>query len=574
LLLAIVYSVAFNAAIRTDPAAAEYRFLKLMDANAPRRAAGHGERAVKLRLKAGASREDIAPLKVRLASAQVARQRFERAAELFRDALATDWAKALAPHARVNLENELGRATIHAGAIEEASSIYSTFLELAGDAAIKPPEEEAAPLAARYATHVGAAAATFAGALNHAKPYIVTGDSREAILASANHMAVLGGYYAMRGGEYAAAGLLSSVYETRKRLLGGEHQDTVQITLILGPLYVKMGRLKDAEILYRDALRAQERVKGANSPDLSLYLKLLASVYEEQERYTEAQAYYEHMRGLFRDAFGAQRYKINRERDRRADVNRPVSQYFRLAPDYQPSDLVSAAQYSIPTSKSPNIEEMKLRLAPDIGADPREANLPARLAQLISLCRSESGGERISLRSGYRAYKTQSALYKRKGAEGMVTPPGMSEHQTGLAADINVNDRFMRQSDRAFQCFEEYAFRYGFILSYPPGNDYLPGEETYEPWHWRYVGVQTAHLYREAGPHERPQEFLAVLPCYQERAASGYFPTAGEPDICLEQNAPVKSAMASPDAAQQPRRESGDAARILNGGLKTPSARP
>ena len=170
-----------------------------------------------------------------------------------------------------------------------------------------------------------------------------------------------------------------------------------------------------------------------------------------------------------------------------------------------------------------------------LGEDVREANQPARLAQLISLCRSESN-ERISLRSGYRSYNSQSGLYDRLGHKGTVTPPGMSEHQTGLAADIDVNGRFMRQNDRAYQCFEENGFRYGYILSYPPGNDYLPGEDSYEPWHWRYVGVQTAHLYRETGPYQRPQEFLANLPCYQQQAAKGQFTLAGEPDICLEQN--------------------------------------
>ena len=323
-----------------------------------------------------------------------------------------------------------------------------------------------------------------------------------------------------------------------------------------------MGRLDDAEDLYLDAFHAQERVKGSNSPDLSLYIKLLAGIYEKQERMTEAQALYEHMRRLFQDAFGEQRYAVNRERDRRSDVNRPVSQYFLLDPEYGPGDLVSASEFSIPTSKAPSIDEMKLRLAADEGNDPREANLPARLAHLISLCRNESG-ERISLRSGYRSYQTQRILHQRNGQRGTVTPPGMSEHQTGLGADINVNDRFMRPTDRSYQCFEENAFRFGFILSYPPGNDYLPGKDTYEPWHWRYVGVQTAHLYREAGPHHKPQEFLAALPCYQERAASGYFPAPGEPDICLAQPE-LLAASANPEETPQPIGEKDNSARILN----------
>jgi len=184
---------------------------------------------------------------------------------------------------------------------------------------------------------------------------------------------------------------------------------------------------------------------------------------------------------------------------------------------------------------------MKIRLAADINtSDAREANMPARLAQLMSLCRSESQ-ERISLRSGYRAWKTQHTLHERNGDRGTVTPPGMSEHQLGLAADIDVNGRLMRRSDRTYQCFEENAYQFGFILSYPPGNNYLPGADSFEPWHWRYVGVTTAQLYREAGPFHKPQEFLASLPCYRERAVSGGSTPIGEIDLCFEEspNEPV-----------------------------------
>lgn len=565
--LAIAYGAYFNVVVRVDPDAALSRFNVLMDAEAPGRAAAHGERGLAMQVEDGVSAEALAPLKVRIAAAQQSRKQYARASDLLKEALSTGWAQSLGVRERIRIEDQLGRAYILSGAAEEAVSIYASFLELAGDAAAQTDPETENTLAAFYADRVEAAGELFIEALNHASNDFLTDGSREARLATANHMANLGGFYAMReGGAYAAAGLLSTAYETRRNLLGGDHQDTVQLTLILGPLYARMGRIEDAEQLYLDAFHAQERVKGPNSPDLSLYIKLLAGVYERQERYTEAQALYEHMRNLFRDAFGAQRYSVNRERDRRADINRPVSQQFTLSPGYAPTDLVSAAEYSIPTSKAPNIDEMKLRLAADADADPREANLPARLAQLISLCRSESG-ERVSLRSGYRSFQTQRIVHERNGKRGTVTPPGMSEHQTGLAADINVNGRFMRQSDRAFQCFEENAFRFGFILSYPQGNDYLPGEESYEPWHWRYVGVQTAHLYREAGPYNQPQEFLAALPCYQERAASGIFSTAGEEDICLAAPA-VVTASADDETETEPADETNpNAARILNDSL-------
>jgi LAS superfamily LD-carboxypeptidase LdcB len=566
-LLAVLFAAYFNVAIRTDAGAAEQRFHTLVGLGAPNSAAAHGERAIALWLKDGANANDIAELKAHVADAQAGRGEFARTADLLLDALITDWGQSLPAQKRLALEDQLARAYLHAGAFEKAVAIYSSFLELAGDAVSASDHHKFDPTAELYADKVSSAGEAFLRVVNHAAPRHVKGETPEHVLASASQLADLGGYYSTREGqEYAAAGLLATAYEARKRVLGGDHKDTVQVTLMLGPLYSKMGRLRDAEALYLDAFHAQERAKGANSPDLSLYIKLLAGVYERQERYTEAQALYEHMRGLFRDAFGAQRYAVNREVDRREYINRPVSQYFPMEKDYAPSDLVFAAEYFVPTAKGPNIDEMKLRLAPDTEGDALEDNLPARLAQLIALCRSESG-EAISLRSGYRSFHTQGILHERNGDKGTVTPAGVSEHQTGLAADINVNGRFMRQSDRAYQCFEENAFRFGFILSYPPGNDYLPGEDTYEPWHWRYVGIQTAQLYREAGPYNLPQEFLAALPCYQERAASGIFPTAGEPDLCLA-GKQERLAEASETAGAQPERETPDTARILNDGPK------
>jgi len=566
LLLAAVYAAVFNVAVRVDEGAAHSRFDALLRAEAPGRAAPHGERALKMRAADGAAAEDLAPLKARLAVAQIDARNYARGSELLIEALSTQWGGALSVRERIFYEDALGRAHIAAKDMNKAVSIYASFLELAGDEASIADPANADSLAQFYAGRVAAVSEHFADALNHAGAGDLFTGAREARLAAANHMASLGAFYAMRSdGKYAAAGLLSSAYQIRRSILGDGDQDTMQITLILGPVYRGMGRLDDAETLYKEAFHAQENVKGSNSPDLSLYIMLLAGIYEQQGRFTEAQALTEHMRRVFRDAFGAQRYSANRGHDRRADVNRPVSQYFLLDADYAPSDLVSATEYSVPISKAPNIDEMKLRLAADPGADPREANLPARFAQLISLCRSESG-ERISLRSGYRSYASQHGLYQRLSFKGTVTPPGMSEHQTGLAADVDVNGRFMRQNDRAYQCFEENAYRFGFILSYPPDNDYLPGADSYEPWHWRYVSIQTAQLYRETGPYNQPQEFLAALPCYQERAANGAFSTAGEPDICLQEETIITAAATEPEAVQ-PIGEKEQSARILNDGV-------
>ncbi|HXI86439.1 MAG TPA: D-alanyl-D-alanine carboxypeptidase family protein, partial [Parvularculaceae bacterium] len=530
---------------------------------AARRAAPYGERVLKMRAADGADAETLAPLLAAVANVEIDARRYQRGAAMLERALGSKWAQSLSEHEQAGFEDQLARAHMLAGEIDKAVAIYADFLELARDEAARGESADGESLEAYYASRIEIAADLFAESMKPTGGGDRFPGSPEARLASASQMAALGAFYAVRKeGLYAAAGLLSASYDIRRKVLGGGDQSTVQAALVLGPVYIQMGRLDDAERLYLDAFHAQEKAKGSNNPDLSLYIKLLAGVYEKQGRATEAQALYEHLRSLFRDAFGAQRYSINRAHDRRDEVNRPVSQNFPLSSSYAPDDLVEAAKYSVTTDKSDNVDEMKLRLAPDPGADPREANLPARLAELLSLCRSETS-EKLALRSGYRSYQTQKELFARIGKKGTVTPPGISEHQTGLAADIDVDGRMMRASDASYQCFQENGFRFGFILSYPPGNDYLPGADTYEPWHWRYVGIPTAQLYREEGPMNKPEEFLAALPCYQERAAEGGFPMAGEPDVCLAGQG-VIAAATNEKLRVQPTREKGDTARKLN----------
>lgn len=568
LTLAAVYVAAFFVSVWTSPDAAESRFDALRRGGYPGLAEGYGRRTIELRRKAGASEEELAPFKAKVAQSAFDARKYERSADLFEEALSSQWGERLGPVEKALMEDRLARSEIIERNIAKAASIYSAFLELSGDATTHRDFNENRSIESLYANLIDGAGTLFTEALKPTgNPEFFNG-GREAKLSAATDMMKIGAHFAMgEQGLYASAGLLSSALSIRKEILGEDHQDTVQIALMLGPVYERMNRLDDAERLYLDAFHAQEKAKGSNSPELSLYIKLLAQVYAKQGRATEAQALNEHMRGLFRDAFGAQRYAANRVRDRRLDVDRPVSLQFPLSASYAPTDLIRAVSYSIPLSKSPDVEEMSIRLAADPDEDAREANMPVRLAQLISLCRDENG-ERISLRSGYRAYATQKELYARIGSKGTVTPPGVSEHQTGLAADIDVAGRLMRQSDKTYQCFEENAFRFGFILSYPPGNNYLPGEDTYEPWHWRYVGVRTAQLYREAGPANRPQEFLAALPCYQQQAVSVGLTPTGENDICLEGPKVVTAAAEAKKTDHISEHEQEAAARKLNNGAR------
>ncbi|MCI5044067.1 MAG: D-alanyl-D-alanine carboxypeptidase family protein, partial [Aquisalinus sp.] len=453
--------------------------------------------------------------------------------DLYRDVLASRLATRLELAERRNIKKHVADLELGLGQSVNAAGIYAEFLDIAGDEAARQKPRFPGSMEASYVLLVQAAMDSFAEALPPVHDEDITSGSESEKLQAATDLAKLGGYYAAQdGGNYAAAGLLSAAYRTRLTLLGPAHPDTLHTALLLGPIYQDIQRHKEAEELYLSAFHAQERARGSNNPDLSLYIRLLADVYKKQGRFTEAEALNTHIQRLFKDAFGARRYVTNKLRDRRMDINRPVSAAFPLSDEYIPDDLVKAEGFDVPLSKNSDLAEMSVRMATELDED-NDVGLPVALAALIKACQT-SDNEMLTLRSGYRSFSTQKDLYGRIGYRGTVTQPGMSEHQLGLAVDIDVNRRLMRQTDRAYQCFEENAWRHGFILSYPPGNNYLPGEDTYEPWHWRYVGKRTALLYREAGPINKPQEFLAALPCYEERAMAGIWSIAEEQDVCLE----------------------------------------
>ena len=529
----VLFATAFWIVTTVDDRAALSRFTVLTESGNYGRSITHGEQYLALRESDGADPEELVAIKHQLADAHRLRGKAERAIVLYREVLSSNQAIRLSLAERIDIKTNMAVLELAAGNVSEAAAIYAEFLDSAGDEAARQTPGKEGTTEISYILPVREAMTGFSDAIRPVNDQEITKGTESQRLNDARHMTALGGYYAaQQDGDYAAAGLLSAAYQARLNILGAADRDTLQTALLLGPVYQKIGRTKDAETLYLSALNAQERTKGSNSPELSLYIRLLADVYKEQQRFTEAEALNTHIQRLFKDAFGARRYVSSQARDRRMDVNRPVSASFPLNGDYTPDDLVAAIEFDVPLSKNPSVEEMSIRRAEELN-EASGVTMPSELAGLLQLCEAESG-ESLSLRSGYRSYKTQTHLYQRLGHKGTVTSPGTSEHQTGLAADIDVNKRLMRQTDRAYQCFEENAWQFGFILTYPQGNTYLPGPDSFEPWHWRYVGKQTALLYREAGPLDKPQEFLAALPCYEERATAGIWSIADETDVCLE----------------------------------------
>lgn len=105
--------------------------------------------------------------------------------------------------------------------------------------------------------------------------------------------------------------------------------------------------------------------------------------------------------------------------------------------------------------------------------------------------------------SAYRSYSSQQSIYNnylntkgRTWTDKWSARPGHSEHQTGLALDVGTYttielDDF--EFTKEFTWMQNNAYKYGFILRYPDGKEYITGYG-YEPWHYRYVGVDAATI--------------------------------------------------------------------------------
>lgn len=161
-----------------------------------------------------------------------------------------------------------------------------------------------------------------------------------------------------------------------------------------------------------------------------------------------------------------------------------VNKYHSLSRDFVPSDLQSISPYG----------NVKLSM------DAAEA-----FKQLASDAKDE--GYTIVGISGYRSYQTQATLYQRYVnkdgrvlADSYSARAGHSEHQTGLAIDVASKDPNILtfEQSTAFAWMLEHAHAYGFILRYPKGKEQITGYK-YEPWHYRFVGVDLALEIKKSG---------------------------------------------------------------------------
>ncbi|MBC8570370.1 M15 family metallopeptidase [Zongyangia hominis] len=158
-----------------------------------------------------------------------------------------------------------------------------------------------------------------------------------------------------------------------------------------------------------------------------------------------------------------------------------------------------------------------------------DARIREPLMEMIAAAKAD--GVSLAITSAHRTVQRQTELYDAKVNEYIgygysqseaeaeaakwVAPPGTSEHNTGLALDIiypgyyeeygDLNENF-EKSD-AFAWLSEHAEEYGFVLRYPKDKQDITGI-TYEPWHYRYVGVENAKAMNAA--HQCLEEYLGL----------------------------------------------------------------
>ena len=153
--------------------------------------------------------------------------------------------------------------------------------------------------------------------------------------------------------------------------------------------------------------------------------------------------------------------------------------------------------HKIPYNYSPELIELS-------NGEKVDARIYPDLQKMFDDARAE--GLELFVREGYRTTQDQKDImneriqqYQDEGysrgeakklAKEYVAEPGTSEHELGIAVDINA-DTSKCSSDAVYTWLANNAYKYGFIKRYPDNKIEITGVNN-EPWHYRYVGVDAA----------------------------------------------------------------------------------
>ena len=184
-------------------------------------------------------------------------------------------------------------------------------------------------------------------------------------------------------------------------------------------------------------------------------------------------------------------------------------------PDGDGVFVVACGDPLVPLDKRHRLEAdcapADLRPVPEAFAWGPQSVVAATLGPLVEMLEDAlAAGHRIVVLSAYRSYEVQQGAFRShvqslglEQAERVSARPGHSEHQLGTTVDF-ASAAVGYQLVQAFgdtpegRWLAERAHEYGFALSYPRGAEAVTGYQ-YEPWHFRWLGRETAAELRASG---------------------------------------------------------------------------
>lgn len=174
----------------------------------------------------------------------------------------------------------------------------------------------------------------------------------------------------------------------------------------------------------------------------------------------------------------------------------------------QPSNTDKDWNLTLVNKWNPLPENYELTLVEVPGGEKVDERIYEPLMEMLEAAKEGNWDQLPMVVSGYRTQEKQQQLYdekiaeyKRQGysdteaveqAEQWVAVPGCSEHQLGIAVDINGATYDL------YFWLQENSYKYGFIFRYPAGKTDITGTAE-EVWHYRYVGVEAATEMYEQG---------------------------------------------------------------------------
>lgn len=159
-----------------------------------------------------------------------------------------------------------------------------------------------------------------------------------------------------------------------------------------------------------------------------------------------------------------------------------VNKSFHITKNYYPKDLISISKYNIEYIKRDNENMLAAKHALE---KLQEMDIEAKKNNI-----------NLIIFSAYRTYQKQYDLYYNVNNQddNYSARPGFSEHHTGLAFDISDSHHGLTLNfsySNTYEWLINNSYKYGFILRYPQNKENIT-MYNYEPWHFRYVGVDIA----------------------------------------------------------------------------------